>query len=147
MVGTVVSSSLELRLGTGETHIMGEELADFGFPESLCAAAMQQSFLTSTEERVEWILSNIDTGDELERSTLQQQQDDDEEFKMVILIRSDLAMSPGKVASQCVHAALGCVRQFTSPTKHSKPNCKHGSQLAKRWSVFVVIHLLRCKLV
>jgi PTH2 family peptidyl-tRNA hydrolase len=94
--------------------IMAEELADFGFPESLCTAAMQQSFLTSTEERVEWILSNIDTGDELERSTLQQQQDDDEEFKMVILIRSDLGMSPGKVASQCVHAALGCVRQFTS---------------------------------
>jgi PTH2 family peptidyl-tRNA hydrolase len=92
---------------------MAEELADFGFPESLCAAAMRQSFLSSTEERVEWILSNIDTSDELESSTLQQQQEDDE-YKMVILIRSDLGMSPGKMASQCVHAALGCVRQFTS---------------------------------
>ena len=112
---------------------MGEELADIGFPESLCNAAMQHTFLTSTEERVEWILSNIDAG-ELESSTFeknvfgytlegeerreggqhQRQQQEQEEYKMVILIRSDLAMSPGKVASQCVHAALGCVRQFTS---------------------------------
>ena len=35
-----------------------------------------------------------------------------EEMKMVLVVRADLGMSPGKVASQCVHAALGCYRDM-----------------------------------
>jgi PTH2 family peptidyl-tRNA hydrolase len=31
-------------------------------------------------------------------------------LKMVLVVRMDLNMSPGKIAAQCVHAALGCVR-------------------------------------
>ena len=36
-----------------------------------------------------------------------------EGMKMVLLIAGFLRMSPGKVASQCVHAALGCSRSAT----------------------------------
>mmetsp|Transcript_25682 Transcript_25682/g.40252 ORF Transcript_25682/g.40252 Transcript_25682/m.40252 type:complete len:164 (-) Transcript_25682:36-527(-) len=33
-----------------------------------------------------------------------------DELKMVLLVRSDLGMSPGKVAAQCAHATLGAYR-------------------------------------
>jgi PTH2 family peptidyl-tRNA hydrolase len=31
-------------------------------------------------------------------------------MKMVLVVRTDLGMTAGKIAAQCVHAALGCVR-------------------------------------
>ncbi|KAJ2157746.1 hypothetical protein GGF46_004279 [Coemansia sp. RSA 552] len=34
-----------------------------------------------------------------------------EDIKMVLVIRTDLGMSKGKVAAQCSHAALACYRQ------------------------------------
>ena len=37
-------------------------------------------------------------------------EEEEEEMKMVLIVRTDLKMSPGKVAAQCVHAALGAVR-------------------------------------
>lgn len=39
-----------------------------------------------------------------------------ENCKMVIIVRSDLAMGKGKVGAQCAHAALECCRQ----TLHSQ---------------------------
>lgn len=140
---------------------MAEELADFGFPESLCNAAMQHTFLTSTEERVEWILSNIDAcelesstfeenvfgnttleGEEIRESGQQHQHEHDEEYKMVILIRSDLGMSPGKVASQCVHAALGCVRFVND--NNSSTKCNYQTKLQAWESTGEKIVCLRC---
>jgi PTH2 family peptidyl-tRNA hydrolase len=32
-------------------------------------------------------------------------------FKMVVVVRADLGMSAGKIAAQCVHAALAAYRQ------------------------------------
>ena len=42
-----------------------------------------------------------------------------EEMKMVLVVRADLGMSAGKVASQCVHASLGCYREMqrTNPAQ------------------------------
>ncbi len=34
-----------------------------------------------------------------------------EKFKMVLVVRADLGMSAGKIAAQCVHAALAGYRQ------------------------------------
>jgi hypothetical protein len=33
---------------------------------------------------------------------------------MVLVVRKDLGMSPGKIAAQCVHAALGAYREASS---------------------------------
>lgn len=35
----------------------------------------------------------------------------DGEYKMVLLVRMDLKMGKGKVASQCAHAAVGAYQQ------------------------------------
>lgn len=35
---------------------------------------------------------------------------DDEECKMVLVVRSDLGMSTGKIAAQCSHATLACYK-------------------------------------
>ncbi len=40
-----------------------------------------------------------------------------EEYKLVLVVRSDLRMSAGKVAAQCVHAALGVVDRVRSSGK------------------------------
>lgn len=37
----------------------------------------------------------------------------DNTHKLAIVVRSDLNMSPGKVSSQCVHAAMGALRIST----------------------------------
>jgi hypothetical protein len=33
-----------------------------------------------------------------------------DDLKLVLLVRNDLGMSPGKIAAQCCHAALGAQR-------------------------------------
>ncbi|KAJ1662341.1 hypothetical protein IW140_005951 [Coemansia sp. RSA 1813] len=36
-----------------------------------------------------------------------------EEIKLVLIIRTDLGMTKGKIAAQCAHAALGCYKRAT----------------------------------
>lgn len=46
--------------------------------------------------------------------------------KMVLVIRTDLGMTKGKVAAQCAHAAVGCYRKALS----------QAPQLLKQWETF-----------
>jgi hypothetical protein len=65
----------------------------------VAAAAVQHSN-GSLETALNWIFANQVSTDDL---------DDDissEPLKMVMIVRTDLKMSSGKVAAQCVHAAV-----------------------------------------
>lgn len=44
-----------------------------------------------------------------------------EECKMVLVVRTDLGMSKGKIGAQCSHAAIACYKRllFSNPTSHT----------------------------
>ncbi|KXT06476.1 hypothetical protein AC578_6038 [Pseudocercospora eumusae] len=48
-----------------------------------------------------------------------------EECKLVLLVRSDLGMTKGKIAAQCAHATLACYKSFL----HANPN----HHILKQW--------------
>lgn len=48
--------------------------------------------------------------------------------KMVIVVRKDIQMTPGKIAAQCSHAAVECYRQSA---KHSRLQL-----LSKKWLLY-----------
>lgn len=41
-----------------------------------------------------------------------------EQFKMVLVVRSDIVMGKGKTAAQCAHAAVECYRQASCNKKY-----------------------------
>jgi PTH2 family peptidyl-tRNA hydrolase len=43
-----------------------------------------------------------------------------ESMKMILVVRTDLGMGAGKIAAQCVHAALGAVRQLQAAGKQAE---------------------------
>lgn len=79
-----------------------EELISMGFDENISKLALEQCNTGNIEDVINWILcyaaesENEVTND----STCQ------ESMKLVLVVRADLQMTPGKVAAQCVHAAL-----------------------------------------
>lgn len=95
------------------------ELLGMGFPSSLCEQAVRKEDLATIEMKVDWVCcqmqaENSDVKDVASRSA--ELSDEDAamyDFKMVFAVRMDLKMKPGKVAAQCVHAALGAVRNST----------------------------------
>lgn len=90
------------------------ELLSMGFQERLIDAAMGQCPHGSLEDLVSCILVLSDDStlppSAISVSTRV------EGMKMVLVVRSDLGMSAGKVAAQCVHGALGAVR-VAEPSK------------------------------
>lgn len=74
-------------------------LLALGFDENISQEAA--SVCPSVESAVAWILDH--QGDLAIQS-------EPRNIKMVMVVRSDLSMSPGKIAAQCVHAALGAYR-------------------------------------
>lgn len=83
-------------------------LVSMGF--SLSAAEVALRTNDSLEAAISWLFENEGTaemagGDDEDYELIH------DELKMVLVVRMDLGMSPGKVASQSVHAALGCYRR------------------------------------
>ncbi|KAI0900434.1 PTH2-domain-containing protein [Annulohypoxylon nitens] len=54
-----------------------------------------------------------------------------EECKLVLVVRTDLGMTKGKIAAQCSHATLACYKTLTKAASHnpSSPEAK----LLQRW--------------
>lgn len=102
-VGSVVQSNAVVNQ-TAEADPVQQLLA-LGFSEADCRLAMSFNVAT-TEERVNLILANNSESED----------DGIEDHKMVMIVRTDLEMSAGKVAAQCVHAALGAVRESNPDT-------------------------------
>jgi peptidyl-tRNA hydrolase len=85
-----------------EDLVSVEAICAMGFKQESALAAINTNPAT-LDEAVSWIISSgiEEDGDFSEPM---------ESMKMVLVVRTDLSMSPGKVAAQCVHAALGAVR-------------------------------------
>ena len=85
-----------------------DALTAMGFDEAVGREALR--VCDSLESAVQWILSGGgNASSPSEESSLTG-------LKMVCVVRTDLGMTPGKVAAQAVHAALGAVRSVRSPS-------------------------------
>ena len=97
--GGVVATSIEQPQNSNfQSSDLLTQLLNFGIDLDIALVASQNSH--SIEEAMNLVLS------------LQSEDDEEltEDLKMVLIVRTDLNMKPGKVAAQCVHAALGSVR-------------------------------------
>lgn len=54
--------------------------------------------------------------------------DSTEECKMVLVVRTDLGMSPGKIAAQCGHAAVGCYESVEKSNPRLLQQWRNGGQ-------------------
>lgn len=82
-------------------------LLSLGFDEEASKLAASQC------DSVEDAISLLVEGKELDMINGEESNDFEvelEEMKMVLVVRSDLKMTTGKIAAQCVHAALGACR-------------------------------------
>ncbi|KAH9875472.1 hypothetical protein J1614_004964 [Plenodomus biglobosus] len=66
-----------------------------------------------------------DSSDEQDDSTPSEFPEHKEECKMVLVVRTDLGMTKGKIGAQCGHAVLACYKHFL---KHAP-----SSPILKRW--------------
>lgn len=80
-----------------------EELISMGFDEYIARIAVENNTNGSIDDAINWILAQ---NSEIAQNSVETQ----ENLKLVLVVRDDLQMTPGKVAAQCVHAALAVVR-------------------------------------
>ncbi|KAE8352350.1 PTH2-domain-containing protein [Aspergillus coremiiformis] len=90
-----------------------------GWPNSYNVKVHRDS---SDEEAEEEESDSEDEGDGSELATFDKNR---EEVKLVLVVRTDLGMTKGKIAAQCSHATLACYKYLTA---HS-PN----SSMLRRW--------------
>ncbi|RYP12983.1 hypothetical protein DL765_007070 [Monosporascus sp. GIB2] len=56
-----------------------------------------------------------------------------EECKLVLVVRTDLGMTKGKIAAQCSHATLACYKTLSRSASSSSPSASASSSLLRRW--------------
>lgn len=81
-------------------------LMSMGFSMSMAQAAL------ATNDTVESAVNSLFENHQLQDSINNNEDFNivNEEMKMVMIVRTDLAMSAGKIVAQCIHAALGVYR-------------------------------------
>lgn len=79
-----------------------EELVLMGFDEKIARIAIENNQNGTIDDAINWILNQNNNLNNLIEIT--------ENLKLVLVVRSDLQMTPGKMSAQCVHAALAVVR-------------------------------------
>ncbi|PYI22537.1 PTH2-domain-containing protein [Aspergillus violaceofuscus CBS 115571] len=93
-----------------------------GWPNSYNVKVHRDSSDEEFEEEEE---DDEDSEDEGDGSELASFDNTAEEVKLVLVVRTDLGMTKGKIAAQCSHATLACYKYLTAHT----PN----SPLLRRW--------------
>ena len=76
-----------------------QELVAMGFSEDVASLACAELPNATLEDKINLIFSLCEQD---------RDQPEQEELKMVLVVRSDLNMSSGKVAAQCVHVLHAC---------------------------------------
>lgn len=68
----------------------------------------------SDEEEEEYDESGSESESDADGGELASFKDNSEEVKLVLVVRTDLGMTKGKIAAQCSHATLACYKYFLS---------------------------------
>ncbi|KAF9890165.1 hypothetical protein FE257_006326 [Aspergillus nanangensis] len=79
----------------------------------------------SSDEEDDSEEEELDSEEEGDGGELANFENNDEEVKLVLVVRTDLGMTKGKIAAQCSHATLACYKYLTAYT----PN----SPILRRW--------------
>ena len=100
-----------------------EELLLMGFDENLVQLAVANCTHGNLEDTINWILTfGGDASFSVDPPSQQ------ESLKLVLVVRSDLQMSAGKMAAQCVHAALAVARVVEVQSKLSYLNWRNDGE-------------------
>ncbi|OCK75484.1 PTH2-domain-containing protein, partial [Lepidopterella palustris CBS 459.81] len=86
--------------------------------------------LSENSKGAELVEDSESSDEEWEASSVEKQElgdfaNSNEECKLVLIVRTDLGMTKGKIAAQCSHATLACYKAFL----RSSPN----SPILRRW--------------
>lgn len=95
-----------------------DDLISMGFDENIARIAIQNNQNGTIDDAINWILSSSENIEDQSNNNNNNSNSDNnsnnmnyqENLKLVLVVRSDLQMTSGKMAAQCVHAALAVVR-------------------------------------
>lgn len=110
-------------------YFIGQGAWLFSYPsksKSRSRAAQEKRDAQDVSDKDDWESDEEEKEDEAEDGgELATFEGNHEEVKLVLVVRTDLGMTKGKIAAQCSHATLACYKYFMSKA----PN----SPILKRW--------------
>ncbi|KAK9477578.1 peptidyl-tRNA hydrolase [Lipomyces japonicus] len=83
-------------------------LVSFALGVVSCALVLHGISFTADTSRSNELKVDVDVSDSDEDEEFSQSMT---EYKMILVVRTDLGMTKGKAAAQCCHAAVGCYRK------------------------------------